>query len=49
MKPAKNTDLFGEEIILNVVASASMRADKQFSAGKKLVKIHQNCLIFKKP
>lgn len=39
---------YNEAILLNPVASASMRADKQFSAGKKLVKIHQNVLIFKK-
>lgn len=40
---------YNEGILLNPVASASMRADKQFSAGKKLVKIHQNILVFKKP
>lgn len=41
-------NFYNEGILLNPVASASMRADKQFSAGKKLVKIHQNVLIFKK-
>ena len=40
---------YNEGILLNPVASASMRADKQFSAGQKLVKIHQNVLVFKKP
>ena len=40
---------YNEAILLNPVASASMRANKQFSAGQKLVKIHQNILIFKKP
>ncbi len=40
---------YNEAILLNPVASASMRADKQFSAAEKLVKIHQNVLIFKKP
>jgi DNA modification methylase len=40
---------YNEAILLNPVASASMRANKQFSSGKKLVKIHQNVLIFKKP
>ena len=40
---------YNEGILLNPVASASMRANKQFSSGKKLVKIHQNILIFKKP
>tara|TARA_R110002012_G_C11526856_1_gene600079 strand:- start:76 stop:972 length:897 start_codon:yes stop_codon:yes gene_type:complete len=39
---------YNEGILLNPVASASMRADRQFSAGKKLVKIHQNILIFRK-
>lgn len=39
---------YNEAILLNMIASASMRADKQFSAGKKLVKTHQNVLIFKK-
>ena len=39
---------YNEAILLNPVASASMRADKQFSAGQKLVKIHQNVLVFKK-
>jgi DNA modification methylase len=39
---------YNEAILLNPVASASMRADKQFSSGKKLVKIHQNVLVFKK-
>jgi DNA modification methylase len=40
---------YNEAILLNPVASASMRANKQFTSGKKLVKIHQNVLIFKKP
>jgi len=40
---------YNEAILLNSIASASMRANKQFSSGKKLVKIHQNVLIFKKP
>lgn len=40
---------YNEAILLNPVASASMRANNQFSAGQKLVKIHQNVLIFKKP
>jgi DNA modification methylase len=39
---------YNEGILLNPVASASMRANKQFGSGKKLVKIHQNILIFKK-
>jgi hypothetical protein len=39
---------YNEAILLNQVASASMRAGRQFTAGRKLVKIHQNVLIFKK-
>ncbi len=39
---------YNEAILLNSIASASMRANKQFSSGKKLVKVHQNVLIFKK-
>jgi len=40
--------LYNEAVLLNPIASASMRADKQFTSGKKLVKVHQNVLIFKK-
>lgn len=39
---------YNEAILLNAIASASMRADRQFSAGQKLVKVHQNVLVFKK-
>lgn len=41
--------LYNDCILLNVVGSASMRASKVFEAGKKLTKIHQNVLVFKKP
>lgn len=42
--------LYNEAILLeNGLNTAAMRADKQFRAGKKLVKVHQNILIFKKP
>ena len=42
--------LYNEAILLeNGLNTAAMRADKQFTAGKKLVKVHQNVLIFKKP
>ena len=41
--------LYNEAVLLNSIASASMRANRQFQGGKKLVKIHQNVLIFKKP
>ena len=41
--------LYNDAILLNSVGTASMRANRIFSAGQKLVKIHQNVLIFKKP
>ena len=41
--------LYNEAILLeNGLNTAAMRADRQFTAGKKLVKVHQNILIFKK-
>lgn len=40
--------LYNDCVLLNVVGSASMRASKVFDAGKKLTKIHQNVLVFKK-
>jgi len=42
--------LYNEAILLeNGLNTAAMRADKQFTASKKLVKVHQNVLIFIKP
>lgn len=41
--------LYNDAVLLNVVGTASMRAAKVFEAGKKLTKIHQNVLVFKKP
>ena len=42
--------LYNEAILLeNGLNTAAMRADRQFNSGKKLVKVHQNILIFKKP
>lgn len=41
--------LYNDAVLLNMIGSASMRADKQFSKSKKLVRIHQNVLIFYKP
>lgn len=41
-------NFYNEAILLNPVASASMRASRNMK-NKKLVKIHQNVLIFKKP
>lgn len=42
-------EFYNDAVLLNMIGSASMRADKQFSAGKKLVRVHQNVLIFYKP
>ncbi len=40
--------LYNDAILLNAVGTASMRADRIFGSNKKLVKIHQNVLVFKK-
>lgn len=40
--------LYNEAVLLNPIASASMRAGKVFDSGGKLTKIHQNILIFKR-
>ena len=39
---------FGEFILLNPIVSASMRAKRIFGSNKKLVKVHQNVLVFYK-
>ena len=39
---------YNEAILLTPIASASMRANGNMKS-KKLVKVHQNILIFKKP
>lgn len=39
---------YNDCILLNAVGSASMRASKQMEASKKVVKTHQNVLVFKK-
>lgn len=39
--------LYNDAILLNAVGTASMRANRIFGSGKKLVKIHQNVLVFK--
>jgi DNA modification methylase len=40
--------LYNEAILMKPISSASMRADRQFGSNKKLVKVHQNVLIFRK-
>ena len=39
---------YNEAILLNAIASASMRANGNMKS-QKLVKVHQNVLVFKKP
>jgi hypothetical protein len=38
--------LYNEAILVTSVGSACMRVSKQFSAGRKLAKVHQNVLVF---
>lgn len=40
--------LYNDAVLLNAVGTAPIRAANQFPKGKKLVKIHQNVLVFKK-
>lgn len=39
---------YNEGILLNALGTAMLRANRQFTAGQKLVKVHQNFLVFKK-
>ncbi len=38
--------LYNEAILLTSIGSACMRVTKQFNAGRKLAKVHQNVLVF---
>ena len=40
--------LYNEAILVTSVGSASMRVTRQFNAGRKLCKTHQNVLVFLK-
>lgn len=40
---------YNEGILLNAIGTASLRAPRIFGSNKKLVKVHQNVLIFIKP
>jgi len=40
--------LYNEAILLQPLGTAMLRASKVFEAGKKLTKVHENVLIFKK-
>lgn len=41
--------LYNEAILLQPLGTAMLRAGKIFEAGRKLTKVHENVLIFKKP
>lgn len=41
-----NARLYNEAVVVTPVGSASMRVTKQFNSGRKLVKTHQNLLVF---
>lgn len=40
--------LYNDIVLLNAVGTAALRAGKQFQAGRKVVKLHQNVLVFYK-
>ena len=40
--------LYNEMILVNQIGSGTMRAGKQFSNSRKVVKHHQNVLVFYK-
>lgn len=37
---------YNEAVLLQATGTAAMRATKQFQASRKLVKLHQNVLVF---
>jgi hypothetical protein len=39
-------NFYNEAILVNAVGSAAIRAPRQFEAGRKLCKVHQNVLVF---
>lgn len=40
--------LYNDIVLLNATGTAALRAGKQFQAGRKVVKLHQNVLVFYK-
>ena len=44
----ENIGLYNDIILLQVVGTASLRAEGQFKASRKVVKVHQNVLVFYK-
>lgn len=45
---ASGLKYYNDMILLNSIASASMRASKVFDSGRKVTKVHQNVLVFLK-
>lgn len=45
---AAGMEYYNECILLNAIATAALRADKTFSASRKVIKTHQNVLVFVK-
>ena len=41
-------EYYNECILVNSIATAALRANRQFNAGRKVVKSHQNVLVFLK-
>ena len=41
-------EFYNDAVILDPTGSAPQRADRQFQAGRKLVRVHQNLLVFRK-
>ena len=39
---------YNDAVLLNTIGSAAIRANRQFCAGQKLVRLHENVLVFKK-
>lgn len=44
----ENIGFYNDIILLQVVGTASLRAEGQFTASRKVVKVHQNVLVFYK-
>lgn len=44
----ENIGFYNDIVLLNSLASASLRAEGQFTASRKVVKVHQNVLVFYK-
>lgn len=45
---ASDVHFYNEIILLNSIASAAIRAGRQFNGGRKVTRVHQNVLVFYK-